>query len=325
MTTRRRLLLAAAAILPLRALAQQANRRVTLGILSSFAPATSGEWHTALRDSLRGLGWIEGANLHIDYRYAHGHNERLPGLARELARLNVDVIVADESTDAQAAVGATATIPIVMASGGAAVEIGLVKSLARPGGNVTGLSQMTPELAGKHLELLREINPKLTSVAVLWNPQGKTSALGWEVSQRSARTMGIRLISLEVRKAEDYEHAFKSALRAHVNALATMPNPVFASNIKRIVDFARQHRLPSTFHLREYAAAGGLAAYGPNRTEMFRSAAVYVDKILKGAKPGELPIAQPTKFDLVVNQKTAKALGIKIPDSVMVRADKVIQ
>jgi putative ABC transport system substrate-binding protein len=307
------------------AFAQQSGKNARVGMLSSFSPATSGEWHAALRDSLRKLGWIEGSNLTIEYRYAQGKNDRLSALAAELVKANVDIIVADESTDAQAAKSATATIPIVMASGGAAVEIGLVQSLARPGGNVTGLSQMTPELAGKHLELLREINSKLGSVAVLWNPQGKTSALGWEQIQRSAKQMGVQLVSLPVRKIEDYDEAFKAALKARVNALATMPNPVFASNLKLIVEFTRQNKLPSTFHLREYAVAGGLASYGPNRTEMFRSAAVYVDKILKGAKPAELPIAQPTKFDLVVNLGTARAIGIKIPDAVMIRADKVIQ
>jgi putative ABC transport system substrate-binding protein len=325
----RRKLLAALGVsalaLPFATFAQEQRKVARIGVLSSFTPANSAEWHEALRQSLRALGWVEGKNLAFEYRFANGKTERLAALASELARLNVDIIVADESTDAQAAQRASRTIPIVMASAGAAVEIGLVESLARPGGNITGLSQMTPELAGKHLELLREINPKLASVAVLWNPSGKTSELGWYEMQRSAKLMGVQLHSLEVRKPEELDQAFKDALKARAGALATMPNPVFASNMNRIVDFARKNRLPSTFHLREFAEAGGLVAYGPNRTEMFRRAATYVDKILKGAKAADLPIEQPTKFDLVVNLKTAKALGIKIPNSILVRADKVIK
>lgn len=311
--------------LPFAALSQSPARIVKLGILSSFSPATSGEWHAALRDSLRNLGWIEGRNLTIEYKYAQGRNERLPALAAELIKSTVDIIVADESTDAQAARTATGLTPIVMASGGAAVEIGLVESLARPGGNVTGQTLMSPELAGKHLELLREINPKLTSIAVLWNPLGRISELGWQAMQAAAKSAGVQLVSLPVRKAEELDGAFALALKSHAAALATMPNPVFASNLKRVAEFARKNKLPSIFHLREFAYAGGLASYGPNRTEMFRSAAVYVDKILKGAKPGDLPIAQPTKFDLILNLKTARALGIRIPDSVMIRADKVIE
>jgi putative tryptophan/tyrosine transport system substrate-binding protein len=294
-------------------------------VLSSFSPSESAAWHEAMRLSLRDLGWIEGKNFGIEYRFAEGRNDRLPALAADLAGLKVDVIVADESTDAQAARSASATIPIVMASGGAAVEIGLVDSLARPGGNITGLSQMTPELAGKHLQLLKEIIPRLSRVAVFWNPLGKTSELGWKEIQRAAKPTGIQLHSLEVRKAEDFDKAVSDASRARVGALATMPNPVFASNLNRIAQFAVKNRLPSTFHLREFAEAGGLMTYGPNRTEMFRRAATYVDKILKGAKPGDLPIEQPTKFDLVMNLKTAKALGLKIPQSVLLRADRLIE
>jgi putative ABC transport system substrate-binding protein len=326
---RRKLLIALAAgalAAPLACFAQpQTTKMFRIGVLSSFSASDSADWHAALERSLQDLGWIAGKNMIVEYRFAEGKNGRLAALAGELAALNVDLIVADESTDAQAAQKATKTIPIVMASAGAAVEIGLVASLARPGGNITGLSQMTPELAGKHLELLREINPRLASVAVLWNPLGKTSELGWHQMQRAAKRMGIRLHSYEVRKAEDFERAFKAIAKARVSAISTMPNPVFATNLQRIVEFARKNRLPSTFHLREFTAAGGLVAYGPNRTDMFRRAAFYVDKILKGAKAAELPIEQPTKFDLVVNLNTAKALGIKIPQSVLVRADKVIE
>jgi putative ABC transport system substrate-binding protein len=233
--------------------------------------------------------------------------------------------VADESTDALAARNATLTIPIVVASAGAAVEIGLVASLARPGGNVTGLSQMTPELAGKHLELLSEFIPRFSRVAVFWNPQGKTSELGWKEMQRAAARMGVQLPSLEVIRVEDFDKAFEEITHVHAGALAMMPNPVIATNMVRIAHFALRSRLPSIFHLKEFAVAGGLIAYGPDRTEMFRSAAVYVDKILKGAKPGDLPIEQPTKFELVINLKTAKALGLTIPQSILLRADRVIE
>lgn len=328
MNNRRKLIVALGAgalAAPFGCFAQQQAKVRRVGVLSSFSPSDSADWHEGLVRGLRDLGWVEAKNIDIIYRYARGRNDRLSALAADLARLNVDVIVADESTDAQAALSATRTIPIVMASAGAAVEIGLVASLAWPGGNITGLSQMTPELAGKHLELLREINPRLSRVAVFWNPEGKTSELGWIEMQLSAKRIGIQLHSLEVRKPEDFDTAFKDTAKAHVGALATMPNPVFATNLHRIVDFSMKNRLPSIFHLMEFAEAGGLVAYGPNRTDMFRRAATYVDKILKGAKPADLPIEQPTKFDLVVNLKTAKALGVKIPESILVRADKVIE
>jgi putative ABC transport system substrate-binding protein len=329
MNNRRRLILALGAgafVVPFASIAQALQVKVKrIGILSSFSPSNSAEWHQALEHGLRDLGWSEGKNIEFEYRYAQGRNDRLSALAGDLVSRNVDVVVADESTDAQAARSATSTIPIVMASAGAAVEIGLVDSLARPGGNITGLSQMTPELAGKHLELLKEINPKLSRVAVLWNPHGKTSALGWQEMQTSAKRTGVKLHSLEVRKAEDLEKALVNASKSHAGALSTMPNPVFATNLGRIVEFALKNRLPSIFHLKEFAEAGGLVAYGPSRTDMFRRAAIFVDKILKGAKPGELPIEQPTKFDLVLNMKTARALGIKIPQSILLRADKVIE
>jgi putative ABC transport system substrate-binding protein len=328
MNNRRKLVIALGAgalIAPLSPFAQQQSKMRRIGVLSSFSPASSADWHEALQKSLHDLGWIEGKNIIFEYRFAEGQNERLPALAAELVSLNVDLITADESTDAQAAHGATKTIPIVMASGGAAVEIGLVQSLSRPGGNITGQTLMSPELAGKHLDLLKEIIPKFASVAVLWNPLGKTSALGWNQMQVSAKRMGIRLHSLAVSKADELDKAFAAAAKVNASALATMPNPVFATNLKRIADFAIKNRLPSIFHLKEFADAGGLITYGANRTDMFRRAAVYVDKILKGAKAGELPIEQPTRFELIVNMKTAKALRVKIPNSILLRADKVIE
>ncbi len=304
---------------------QQPAKVPRIGLLSPFSPSDTALWHQAFRQGLRDLGWVEGKNISIEYRYAEGRSDRLPDLAADLVRLKVDIIVAAVTTDAVAAKNATRAIPIVMASSGDAVADGLVESLARPGGNITGLSEMLPELAGKRLELLKEIVPKLSRVAVLWNPQGRTSTLSWKELQLPARELGVQLHSLEVRSSNDFDKAFKGATRARAGALAIMPDPVFGTNLKRIADLAAKSRLPSIFHLTKFVDAGGLVAYGPNRSDSFRRAATYVDKILKGAKPADLPVEQPTRFELVINLKTAKALGLTIPQSVLIRADQVIQ
>jgi putative ABC transport system substrate-binding protein len=241
-----------------------------------------------------------------------------------LVRLKVDVIVTS-ATGTLPAKEATRTIPIVMASNADPVVMGIVGSLARPGGNVTGLSQISSELAGKRLELLREIVPNLSRVAVMWNPGGRGSTVNWQEMQNSARTLGLELHSLETRNLIDIDRAFAEASRAHVGALAITPSPLFAGNLRRIADLAIKNRLPAIFNLREFVDSGGLIAYGPNRTDEFRRAATYVDKILKGAKPADLPVEQPTKFELVINLKTAKALGITIPQSLLLRAEEVIQ
>jgi putative ABC transport system substrate-binding protein len=220
---------------------------------------------------------------------------------------------------------ATRIIPIVMASAGDPVATGLVESLARPGGNITGLSQMAPEMAGKRLELLNEIIPKLSRVAVLWNPQGTTSTLNWKEIQLPARHLGVQLHSLEARSSNDFDKVFEDATRERASALAIMPDQLFAGNLKRIADLAAKSRLPSIFHLTEFVDSGGLVAYGPDRSDQFRRAATYVDKILKGAKPADLPVEQPTKFELVINLKTAKQIGLTIPPNVLARADKVIR
>ena len=212
-----------------------------------------------------------------------------------------------------------------MVAGGDPVASGLGESLARPGGNITGLSQMTPELAGKRLELLTEMVPKLSRVAVLWNPQSVGSPLTWKEIQLPARQLGLQLHSLEVRSPDDFDQAFEHATRARAGALFIMGAPLIGTNLKRIVDLAAKSRLPSIFHISEFADLGGLAAYGPDRADLFRRAATFVDKILKGAKPGDLPVEQPTRFELVVNMKTAKALGLTIPQSVLFRADRFIE
>jgi putative ABC transport system substrate-binding protein len=304
-------------------LAQAQTARI--GLLSPFSPSATEHWHQAFRQSMREAGWVEGKNLRIEYRYAEGRNDRLPGLAAELVRLKVDVIVASVTTDALVAARATKDIPIVGAGFGDPVAIGLVKNLARPGGNVTGLSQVTPEMGGKRLELLKEIVPALTRVAVLWNPQSPASTLNWKELQLPAKRLGVQLHSLEVRGPEDFAKAFDDAARAGARAVAIMPDPIFATNLKQLAALTVKNRLPAIFHLGEFAEAGGLLAYGSDRSDLFRRAAIYVDKILKGAKPGDLPIEQPTKFELVVNVNTAKALGLTVPPSLLLRADQVIQ
>jgi putative ABC transport system substrate-binding protein len=216
-------------------------------------------------------------------------------------------------------------MPIVMVAGGDPVASGLVESLARPGGNVTGLSQMLQELGGKRLELLKEIVPKLSRVGVLWNPQSASATLYWKESQQPARLLGIQLHSLEVRSPTELDKAFEAATTARAGALAILPDPVITTNLKRIVDFAAKTRLPSIYQSSDFADAGGLVTYGPDRADLFRRAAIYVDKILKGTKPGDLPVEQPTKFELVVNLKTAKALGLTMPPEIMVRATRVIE
>ncbi len=296
-----------------------------IGLLSPLSPADAASWHQAFRLGLRDLGWVEGKNISIEYRYAEGKSDRLPDLAADLVRLKVEVIVASATTDTMAAKKATRVIPIVMVAPSDPVASGLVESLARPGGNVTGLSPMTAELGGKRLELLKEIVPKLSRVAVLSNPQNVGSPLAWKELQLAARQLGIQLHSLEVRSPNDLDKAIEDATRARAGALIATGDPVITPNLKQIAGLAAKSRLPSIFHLSEFADAGGLVAYGVDRADMFRRAATYVDKILKGAKPGDLPVEQPTKFELVINLKTAKAIGLTVPRTVLFRADRVIE
>jgi len=329
MNNRRRLVVAlgvGAFAAPFSSVAQQKPAKIPrIGLLSPFSPADAMPWYKALQVGLRDLGWVEGKNIGIEYRYAEGKSDRLPDLAADLVRLNVDIIVTTITPDALAAKNATRVIPIVMAAAGEPVASGIVESLARPGGNVTGLSQMTIELGGKRLELLKEIVPKLYRVAVLWEPATAISTLAWKEIQLPARQLGIELYSLEILTANDLDKAFEAAIRVRAGALAIMPSPVFTANLKQIANHAVKSHLPSIYNVGDFADAGGLVTYGPNRADLFRRAATYVDKILKGAKPGDLPIEQPTKFDLVVNVKTAKAIGITIPGTILLQATKVIQ
>ena len=276
MTTRRELLVALGVVVmshPLAVAAQQLAKLRRIGFLSPFARAATLSSEEAFRRGLRDLGWVEGQNITIEYRYAESKMERLPDLVADLVRLKVDVIVASVGVDTLAAHKVTQTIPIVMAAGSDLVAIGLAASLARPGGNVTGSSQMAAELAGKRLEMLKEIVPKLSRVAVLWNPQGAPSTVNWNEIQLPARRLGVQLLSLEVRSADDYEKAFNEAIKARASALVLTPDPLIDAHLRQIVDFAMKNRLPSVFHLTQFVEAGGLAAYGVNRPEMFRRAA----------------------------------------------------
>jgi putative ABC transport system substrate-binding protein len=325
-TTRRDLitLLAGAAVAwPLSARPQQAGSGYTVGIFS--AGDDNAGLSSVLFDALRELGWAEGKNVRFERRYAENRLERLPELAGDLVRVKVDVIAAAGTLAPLAAKRATSTIPIVMTAAGDPLGSGLVASLARPGGNVTGLSLMVPDLGGKRLELLGEVLPQLARVAVLWNAANPYSALVFKETEAAGRTLGIEIQSLEVRTPDDFDGAFDATRRQRPDALITVEDPLTVNHRKRIADFAVVQQLPSLHGVREFAAAGGLISYGASLADLYRRAAGYVDKILRGAKPADLPVQQPTKFEFVINLKTAKALGLDIPATVLARADEVIE
>jgi len=326
---RRAFLVGAAALLaaPLAAEAQPAGKVPRIGYLS-LNLATSPHLHEAFRQGLRDLGYVEGRNVVIEYRDAEGKLERFPALAAELVALKVDVIVVTSTPAALAAKQATKTLPIVFAAAGDPVASGLVTSLARPGGNVTGLAVLAPELVGKCLELLTQAVPGVSRVAVLWYPGGhgerteKNILTGAEVA---GRALGVRLQFVETRGPADFDGAFAEMTRARAGALTVLPSNMLINERRRLVDLAAKNRLPAVYGSREFVDAGGLMAYGPSFADMFRRAATYMDRILKGAKPADLPVEQPTKFELVINLKTAKALGLTIPQSLLLRADQVIE
>lgn len=307
------------------ATAEQSTSIRRIGMLSPFSRANTARWEKALLLGLRDAGWIDGRNLVIERRYAEGRLEQLPDLAGDLVRQKSEIIVTTVTADTQAAKNA-ADIPVVMVAVGDPVATGIVTSLARPGGHVTGLSQMTPDLSGKRLELLKEIVPNVSTIGLLFNQEDPLSVIDWKEAQRSAQTLGITNVhSFEVSKASDLDKALNEATSLGAEALAMMPAPVLIENLKQVADFAIRNRIPSTFHLREYAEAGGLVSYGVDRADLFRRAASYIDKILKGANPADLPIEQPTKFELVINLKTARELSIAIPPRVLGMADEVIE
>ncbi|MBI3456388.1 MAG: ABC transporter substrate-binding protein [Candidatus Rokubacteria bacterium] len=308
---------------PLAPGAEEASKVPRIGVLW---PTTAGSPRIEeFRQGLRALGYVEGRNLLIEYRYAEADLDRLPGLAAELVRLPVDVIVALSTLVAWPAKDGTTTIPIVMVSGDP-VGAALVLSLARPGGNVTGLSFSSPEAAAKRLELLKELLPGLARVAVLWHADGPAKVREFQATEVAAQALGIELHSLEVRAPDlDFDGALGAVTTGRADALLTLGNPVTLSQRTRIVAFAADSRLPSVYDSRQFVEAGGLLSYGPDFSDLYRRAATYVDKILKGARPGDLPVEGPTKFELVINLKTAKALGLAIPQPLLLRADHVIQ
>jgi putative tryptophan/tyrosine transport system substrate-binding protein len=278
-----------------------------------------------LRRELRQLGYMESKNVVFEVRSAEGKSDRFPALAEELVRLKVDVLVTPGTIEALAAKNATRTIPIVFLGVSDPVAVGLVDSLARPGGNITGFTSIEALLAGKRLELLKETVPKLSRVAVLWDPKNQGAEQSWKESQLSARELGLQLHSMEVSSADKYENAFREATKAGSAAL-TVTQTAFASSTRtQIVELAAKYRLPAIYARRDFVESGGLMSYGSDRGEPYRRAALMIDKILKGAKPADLPVEQPTKFELDINLKTAKALGLTIPPIVLMRADRVIK
>jgi len=315
---------------PRAARAQQAGKVPQIGYLAALprsAPLFQ-QNRQAFLDGMRDHGYTEGRTIAIEWRFAEGRPERLPDLADELVRLKVNLIVAEATAASRAAKQATRTIPVVFIGGADPVADGLVSSLARPGGNVTGLSAMSPELMGKRLQLLKEVAPGVTRVAVLWQPDLNsegTVKLMSESTDAAARALAVRLQRVEARSADDLDGAFGAMTEGRADALLVWTSAMFLSERKRIVDFAAKSRIPAVYPWREAVDAGGLIGYGPSPPAVFRRAATHVDKILKGAKPGDLPVEQPTKFELVINMKTAKALGLTIPQSLLLRADEIIQ
>jgi putative tryptophan/tyrosine transport system substrate-binding protein len=296
--------------------------RLGLLIPSSFAAVASRL--EAFRHGLRDLGYVEGRNITLEYRFAEGKADRLPELVAELIRLPVDLLVIEGTTAIRPAQHATTTIPIGMAVSGDPVGEGLVASLARPGGNITGLSSRAPEVSGKRLEILKEAVPHLSRVAALWHRDAPVGPYIKE-TQAAAQALGLQLQALEVGSPDALDQAFAAMTRAHADALVVIPSAQFFSDQRVVAELAMTHRLPTMFGQREAAEAGGLMSYGPHYADFYRRAATYVDKILKGAKPADLPVEQPTKFELVINLKTAQALGLTIPPILLFQADEVIR
>jgi len=304
--------------------AQQQARIPKIGWLGPGSAALSTN-RELVEQELRTLGYVEGKNILIEYRNADNKFDRLPALADELVRLKVDVLVTPSTPAALAAKSATKTVPIVFIGIADPVTAGLVDSLSRPGGNITGLTEIPEVLAGKRLELLKETIPKLSSVAVLWNPRNPGNAQQWKESQLPARELGLQLHSMEVSSADKFETAFKEAAKARSGALAVAQDSLANSNLKQIADLAIKNRLPAIYTRGNFVDNGGLMSYGADQVERYRRAAYYIDRILKGAKPADLPVEQPMRFELVMNLKTAKTLGLTIPPIVLMRVTRVVK
>jgi putative ABC transport system substrate-binding protein len=305
--------------------AQQPTKVPRIGFLIATSRSVSSARIEAFRQGLRELGYVEGKNIVIEWRSAEGKSERVPALAAELVRLNVDVILTAGPVDTRAAKEATVTIPIVMAWDNDPVGSGFVASLSRPGRNITGLSTLAPEISGKQLELLKEIIPKLSRVAVLGSSAEPGNAQSLKEVELAAGAFGMQLQYLDVLSSKDIETAFRAAGKERVDAVVVLSSPVTASYRKEIADLAVKTRLPAIYYRSDFVEAGGLMSYGTSFTDLYRRAATYVDKILKGAKPAELPVEQPIKFEFIINLKAAKQIGLTIPPNVLARADKVIQ
>jgi putative ABC transport system substrate-binding protein len=305
--------------------AQHPTKVARIGYLSSDSPSTIAERIEAFRQGLRELGYVEGKNIVIEWRFAEGKADRLAGLGAELVRLKVEVIVTSGPAATRAAKQATVTIPIVTAQDSDPVGNGLVASLARPGGNITGLSTLAPEITGKRLELVKEIVPRLSRVAVLGSSTTPGNPQALRETELAARALGVQIQYLEVRGAKDIEPAFRAASKGRADAVLLLQSPVFVNERTQLAVLAVTHRLPTIYDRREFVDDGGLMCYGTNFVELSHRAATYVDKILKGAKPADLPVEQPTKFELVINLKAAKQIGLTIPPNVLARADKVIR
>jgi putative ABC transport system substrate-binding protein len=329
MISRRELVIAfgaGALTAPLASFAQQQGKVWRVGFLSLHRPASLDSDHIgAFPRGVRELGYVEGKNLVIEWRFADGKYERLPGLAAELVQLKVDAIVVGSTQATNAAQQATTTIPIIMGNSGDPVGSGFVKSLAHPGGNITGLSNIAVDLSPKLLEMLHSMVPKLSRVAVLMNPDNSVHTTALKNVQAAAQRTGVTILSLNARTPQEIENAFSVMAQKKAGAVIVVRDPIFNQQVRQIAELAAKNRLPTISMIREYVEAGGLMSYGTNLGDYYRRAAIYVDKILKGARPADLPVEQPTTFELFINRKTAKALGLTIPQELLLRADKVIE
>jgi ABC-type uncharacterized transport system substrate-binding protein len=312
--------------MPLAAAQQPTQTMPRIGVLTSSSLASDAAWIEAFRQGLRELGYVEGHSIGIEYRYGEGKTERYPALVHELVQRRVAVIVVGGATATRAATQVTTRLPLVMTNVTDPVALGLVASLARPGGNLTGVSNLAPELGGKRLELLKELVPQLARVAALGDPSSPSHAPQWRETERAAQALGVQVHSWEVREPHpDFAGAFAAITRSRAEALLTLSQPLIEVYRQQIVDFTTTQRLPAIFPRREFVEAGGLMSYGADTADLYRRAATFVDKILKGAPPAELPVEQPVKFDLVINLKTAKALGLTVPPGILLQATEVIQ